>query len=146
MRISKRRPLRNLGLAAVVGLAAVMSGARSDAQPAPTPRPPAPVPGVTLSPNPVATLAPNVVAIQRCSLFPRVRRSVAALTPAQITTLRNGVAAMKAKPATDPTSWLYQANIHGTFDTPVKTAWILPEQQLLIHVVEQVYLYTSSAS
>jgi tyrosinase len=53
----------------------------------------------------------------------RVRRNASALTTTQITSLRKGVKAMKARPATDPTSWLYQANMHGTFDTPVKTAW-----------------------
>lgn len=42
-----------------------------------------------------------------------VRRNIYSLTPAQITTLRNGVAAMKAKPASDPTSWVYQARIHA---------------------------------
>jgi tyrosinase len=30
---------------------------------------------------------------------------------------------MKARPATDPTSWRYQANIHGTFDTPSQPLW-----------------------
>ncbi|HVF58410.1 MAG TPA: tyrosinase family protein [Thermoanaerobaculia bacterium] len=56
-------------------------------------------------------------------LKPRIRRSIATLTPAQITTLRNGVSAMKSLAATDPTSWIYQANIHGTLDPPGPTAW-----------------------
>jgi tyrosinase len=30
---------------------------------------------------------------------------------------------MQSRPASDPTSWLYQANMHGTDDTPVATAW-----------------------
>jgi hypothetical protein len=54
----------------------------------------------------------------RCTKFPIsntvfVRRNIYSLTAAQITTLRNGVAAMKAKPASDPTSWVYQAKMHA---------------------------------
>lgn len=41
----------------------------------------------------------------------------------QIAALRQGVQVMKSRPATDPTSWLYQANIHGTYDTPAQQAW-----------------------
>jgi tyrosinase len=36
---------------------------------------------------------------------------------------RTAIKAMKALPATDPRSWAYQAAIHGTFVTPVQTAW-----------------------
>jgi hypothetical protein len=53
----------------------------------------------------------------------RVRRSIASLTSAQLDALRAGIAAMKARPASDPTSWAYQANIHGTVDSPARTAW-----------------------
>ncbi len=52
-----------------------------------------------------------------------VRRDVQTLTPQQITDFKNGVRVMKSRAATDPTSWLYQANIHGTYDTPVRNAW-----------------------
>ncbi|MDP4219253.1 MAG: tyrosinase family protein [Bacteroidota bacterium] len=51
--------------------------------------------------------------LQSCSK-PHIRKSITALTPAEITTLRTGVAAMKAKPFSDKTSWDYQAWIHGT--------------------------------
>jgi hypothetical protein len=53
----------------------------------------------------------------------RVRRSIASLTAAQLDALRAGIAAMKARPASDPTSWAYQANIHGTVDSPARPAW-----------------------
>jgi hypothetical protein len=43
-----------------------------------------------------------------------VRRNIYSLTAAQITSLKNGIAAMKALPYTNPTSWDYQAAIHGT--------------------------------
>jgi Common central domain of tyrosinase/Polyphenol oxidase middle domain len=43
-----------------------------------------------------------------------VRKNVYSLTAAEITTLKTGIAAMKALPTTNPTSWTYQAAIHGT--------------------------------
>ena len=63
-----------------------------------------------------ANLLPSL--LWRCTLFPIpkkvfVRRNIYSLTPAQITSLRNGVAAMKAKPSSDPTSWVYQARMHA---------------------------------
>jgi tyrosinase len=41
------------------------------------------------------------------------RRNIYNLGTAEIDALRAGVAAMKARPATDPTSWAYQARIHA---------------------------------
>jgi tyrosinase len=52
-----------------------------------------------------------------------VRQEVSSLTATQVAAYRNGVAEMKKRPVTDPTSWLYQANMHGTFDTPAHTGW-----------------------
>ena len=52
-----------------------------------------------------------------------VRKNVNSLSPAEITSLRNGVAAMKARPESDPTSWLYQANIHGTTQDKAQPGW-----------------------
>ncbi len=53
----------------------------------------------------------------------RVRRDVHSLDPngPEIAALKRGVAAMKARAATDPTSWAYQGAIHGT-DTPGNAA------------------------
>ncbi len=50
----------------------------------------------------------------------KVRRNIFSLDPSgpEIQSLRQGVAAMKARPVDDPTSWLFQANIHGTVDNP----------------------------
>ena len=47
-----------------------------------------------------------------------VRRDAYALDPdgPDVAALRTGIAAMQARPVTDPTSWLFQANIHGTDD------------------------------
>jgi Common central domain of tyrosinase/Polyphenol oxidase middle domain len=45
-----------------------------------------------------------------------VRRDIHSLSGNDLAGLRAGVAAMKARPPDDPTSWLFQANIHGTPD------------------------------
>jgi tyrosinase len=54
-----------------------------------------------------------------------VRRSIFALDPngPEIASLRRGIQVMKSRPSTDPTSWIYQANMHGTDDQPVQPAW-----------------------
>jgi len=51
-------------------------------------------------------------------LAPFTRPSVATLTAAQIASLRHGIQVMMSRPVTDPTSYAFQANIHGTYDTP----------------------------
>jgi hypothetical protein len=43
-----------------------------------------------------------------------VRKNVYSLTAAEITSIKTGITNMKALPHTNPTSWLYQAAIHGT--------------------------------
>lgn len=43
----------------------------------------------------------------------RVRPNIASLSEPQLASLKQGIAAMKALPATDPRSWQFQANIHG---------------------------------
>jgi tyrosinase len=55
-------------------------------------------------------------------LPPFVRQSIASLTPAQIASLRHGFQVMMGRSASDPTSYRFQANIHGTLDTPTTTA------------------------
>ncbi|HEX2571401.1 MAG TPA: tyrosinase family protein [Polyangia bacterium] len=42
------------------------------------------------------------------------RQDVSRLTSTQIATLRRGIATMMSRPSSDPTSWWYQTNIHGT--------------------------------
>ena len=44
---------------------------------------------------------------------PFVRREIHKLSTPQVDAYRKGVALMMSRPQTDPTSWLYQANIHG---------------------------------
>ncbi len=43
----------------------------------------------------------------------RVRKNVLDLTASEVANLAHGVSVMKSRPATDPTSWSFQANIHG---------------------------------
>ncbi len=50
------------------------------------------------------------------ALAPFVRQSVATLSAAQIASFRHGIQMMMSRPATDPTSFTFQANIHGTYD------------------------------
>jgi Common central domain of tyrosinase/Polyphenol oxidase middle domain len=51
------------------------------------------------------------------ALPPYVRRSIANLSAQQITSLRQGIAVMMGRNTIDPTSYRFQANIHGTYDT-----------------------------
>jgi Common central domain of tyrosinase len=50
------------------------------------------------------------------ALPPFVRQSIAS-PPAQITSLQHGIQVMMSRPASDPTSYRFQANIHGTYDS-----------------------------
>lgn len=52
-----------------------------------------------------------------------VRRNVDALSAADIASLKTGIAAMKALPVTNKTSWQYQAAIHGTTLTNNLPSW-----------------------
>jgi tyrosinase len=56
---------------------------------------------------------------------PFVRRNVWTLPSGDPTVeeYASAVAIMKARPHTDPTSWSYQAAIHGTHTTPTKPLW-----------------------
>ncbi len=40
-----------------------------------------------------------------------------------VVSYKNGISAMRARSATDPTSWSYQAAIHGTYATPARVLW-----------------------
>jgi hypothetical protein len=51
------------------------------------------------------------------------RKDVSTLTATEIEALKKGIQVMKDRDPDDPTSWLYQANIHGTIDLPMKDGW-----------------------
>jgi hypothetical protein len=63
----------------------------------------------------IGTVSPPFSAVP--ALPPFVRQSIATLTPAQITSLQRGIQVMMSRPPSDPTSYRFQANIHGTFDS-----------------------------
>jgi tyrosinase-like protein/polyphenol oxidase family protein len=53
-----------------------------------------------------------------------IRKNFKNLTAAELTAFKNGVSVMKSRdPVNDPTSWGYQAAIHGTLSTAGKAAW-----------------------
>jgi tyrosinase len=43
----------------------------------------------------------------------QVRKDIDTLTPAEIQALRTGISVMKSRPTSAPTSWIFQANMHG---------------------------------
>ncbi len=53
----------------------------------------------------------------------KVRKNVDVLTSYEINAIKTGITKMKALPYTDPTSWLYQAAIHGTTLTDNLPSW-----------------------
>jgi hypothetical protein len=59
----------------------------------------------------------------------------------------SAVAAMKARPASDPTSWAYQAAMHGTYATPTQPLWnqcqhgtwyFLPWHRMYLYYFERI--------
>lgn len=57
------------------------------------------------------------LAFEQCVAQPaplRVRKDFSQMTSSEKESLRRGIAAMKTRDASDPTSWQFQANIHGT--------------------------------
>lgn len=52
-----------------------------------------------------------------------VRVNVTQLVGFRLAGFRKGVEVMQSRSATDPTSWRYQANMHGTFDDGDKPGW-----------------------
>lgn len=53
----------------------------------------------------------------------RVRKDWRNFTADEIAAFKAGVQAMQARPASDPTSWTYQAAIHGSVVTPAQPLW-----------------------
>ena len=64
----------------------------------------------------IGTVSPPFSAVP--SIPPFVRPSIKNMSVAQIASLQHGIAVMKGRPVTDPTSYAFQANIHGTGDSP----------------------------
>ncbi len=85
---------------------------------------------VELSKTPITvcnTNAPNILEAEvfapNAVLATLTRKNVYSLTAAEISSIKAGISAMKALPTTDPTSWTYQAAIHGTTLTNNLASW-----------------------
>ncbi len=52
-----------------------------------------------------------------------VRKDASTLSAKEIASLRRGVQVMMSRPPSDPTSWSYQANMHGTYDSSPQPLW-----------------------
>jgi hypothetical protein len=79
-------------------------------------------------------------------LPPFTRQGIASLTPQQIASLRHGIQVMMARAPSDPTSYRFQANIHGTDDnatTPAEMqAWNQCQHQGFYFLAwHRMYLY-----
>jgi Common central domain of tyrosinase/Polyphenol oxidase middle domain len=79
---------------------------------------------ITCSPPAAPTLI-TAAAFQAKYMYSTVmvRKNVDALSTTEINAIKNGITNMKALPYTDPTSWQYQAAIHGTAMTDNLTSW-----------------------
>jgi Common central domain of tyrosinase/Polyphenol oxidase middle domain/TAT (twin-arginine translocation) pathway signal sequence len=92
----------------------------------------------------------ELIRINWCYGQPRLRQNIYTLynsNPNHPTILayRNAVALMKTRPASDPTSWLYQANIHGTNTPngswPASAPWSTCEHGYHFLSWHRMYLY-----
>jgi len=72
-----------------------------------------------------------------------IRKDIDALTAPEITALRTGVSVMQSRPATSPTSWIFQANIHGVPpDGGSNPAWSKCRHDSFFFLVwHRMYLY-----
>jgi hypothetical protein len=73
-----------------------------------------------------ALLGPLLLTAERAfGALPPIRKTVGPMlaTDPVLVSYANAITAMKALPPTDPRSWSYQANMHGTTQTPLLTAW-----------------------
>lgn len=71
-------------------------------------------------PSHAQQVPPNVL---RLCYGVHVRKDAYTLSANEIASLRHGVQVMMSRAATDPTSWRYQANMHGTYDSPTQPLW-----------------------
>ena len=77
---------------------------------------------VAVKPGDLIECAPGVPVITNAVSFTppanpfavMIRKNVYSLSAAEINSIKTGITNMKALPYTNPTSWLYQAAIHGT--------------------------------
>lgn len=78
--------------------------------------PPPPMPTPPLGPTAMAPALAHAAPAAAGAAALRVRKEVSQLTQAEISSVRQGVAVMKSRPANDRRSWRYWANMHWTTD------------------------------
>src|SRR5436305_8756799 len=96
---SSRRKQTSSAVSAVLILA-LAGGLAFAGAPSAKPPPAATARAATTVPPPVVTAV-------------HVRKEIHSLTATEITNYRKGVALMQSRSFSDPTSWIYQANMHG---------------------------------
>jgi hypothetical protein len=58
----------------------------------------------------------NKSVIDKLCFGVHVRKDISTLSAQEIASLRHGIQVMMSRPSSDPTSWIFQANMHGTYD------------------------------
>ncbi|HKQ97931.1 MAG TPA: tyrosinase family protein [Candidatus Polarisedimenticolia bacterium] len=81
-----------------------------------------------------------------CGPFPiprrvRIRRNIYSLSTAEVAKLQAGVAVMKARAATDPTSWWYQAKMHATNSAALPLQDQCQHRQFLFFSWHRMFVY-----
>jgi plastocyanin len=76
---------------------------------------------------------------------PFIRRNVYELSDGEIASLRRGVAVMKQRTPADPTSWIFQANLHAVPALPEENLWcqhwswfFLPWHRMYLYLFERI--------
>lgn len=84
-----------------------------------------------------------------------VRQDIANWSQNQIKALKKGIRVMKSRPGNDPTSWIYQANMHGTSDSRNLLAWMtcqhgtdffFPWHRMYLYYFERILRKASGSS
>ena len=70
-----------------------------------------------------AVLNPSVLNPAVLKRVCRTRPNINGMPAADLDAFKTGVANMMARPASDPTSWSYQAAMHSTYTTPTMPLW-----------------------
>ena len=73
------------------------------------------------APQPEAAPSPLLGPVKVSNVH--VRKEVSKLNRKEVASLRKGVQVMKSRPASDPTSWTYQAAMHGSYTEPPLADW-----------------------
>lgn len=150
--IVTRRNLLAVGMSAVLGGCA-RRGHLTPCDCGPQPyMPPAPGPW----PPPIPTPGPGPVPHPEPEPYPgpdnhvRIRKGFTRLSSRELQSLERGVQVMKSRPKSDPTSWWYQANMHGYVPDEESTIfeawgscqhgnwWFLPWHRAYLLAFEQI--------